>query len=222
MKKGITLVTGGHGFVGKHLVAALRAKGERVRSFDLATPVHKDDVKGSITDKAAVTAVMDNVSNVFHLAGIADLWAPSTAAFREVNVEGALNVGQAAKTAGVARFVQCSSLTTLVGAPTPIGKTQADENIDYAPEQLLGAYPRSKRAAEMAVLKLADNDFHVVIAMPTEPIGVGDDNLTPPTQMILEFLRRKTPAYIDCILNFVPVESLAQGLLAARDRGESG
>jgi dihydroflavonol-4-reductase len=58
--------------------------------------------------------------------------------------------------------------------------------------------------------------------MPTEPLGPGDDSLTPPTQVILDFANGETPAYIDCILNFVPVDSLAEGLIAARDRGRRG
>jgi dihydroflavonol-4-reductase len=61
-----------------------------------------------------------------------------------------------------------------------------------------------------------------VIAIPTEPLGAGDDSFTPPTQMMIDFLCGKTPAYIDCVLNFVPVDGLADGLIAAAERGESG
>jgi len=62
----------------------------------------------------------------------------------------------------------------------------------------------------------------VMIAIPTEPLGAEDDSLTPPTQMILDFVNGKTPAYIDCILNFVPVSALANGFIAIRDRGING
>ncbi len=219
---GVTLVTGGGGFVGKHLVAALRRRGEIVRSFDLADPAHEDDLQGSITDANAVAKAMDGVSSVFHLAGNAQLWAKDSQVFDRVNREGTQIVVAASEAADAARFVHCSSLTTLVGRRTPIGPSSADETVRIDPDETLGAYPRSKGEAESVVEAAAARGLDAVIAMPTEPLGPGDDSLTPPTQMILDFANGRTPAYIDCILNFVPVDSLAEGLIAARDRGRKG
>lgn len=216
-----TLVTGGAGFVGKALVQKLRAAGERVLSFDLAEPAHVDDRQGSITDAAAVAAVMDGVSSVFHLAGNAQLWARDNSVFDRVNHQGAKIVAAAANAAG-ARLVHCSSLTTLVGRDTPIGQSTADEETRHAAADMLGAYPRSKLMAERAVEAAVRDGLDAVIVLPTEPLGPGDESLTPPTRMILDFANGKTPAYIDCILNFVPVDSLADGLIAARDRGRRG
>ncbi len=217
----VTLVTGGAGFVGKALVSRLRANGEETRSFDLADPAHVDDFQGSVTDAAAVARAMDDVTSVFHLAGNAQLWARDNSVFDRVNRQGTEIVAQAANAAG-ARLVHCSSLTTLVGRSTPVGVSTADEEVRLEPAEMLGAYPRSKLLAERAVEEAVRNGLDAVIALPTEPLGPGDDSLTPPTQMILDFANNKTPAYIDCILNFVPVDSLAQGLIAARDRGRRG
>lgn len=216
-----TLVTGGGGFVGKALVGALRARGERVRSFDLAAPAHDDDMQGSITDRDAVAAAMAGVSSVFHLAGNAQLWAKDGSVFEAVNRHGTELVAAAAKRAG-ARMVHCSSLTTLVSEKTPVGVSAADETLRWAPEEMLGPYPRSKLMAEHAVEEAVKEGLDAVIALPTEPLGPDDDGVTPPTQMILDFANGETPAYIDCILNFVPVESLAEGFIAARDRGGRG
>ncbi|MHA7872600.1 MAG: NAD-dependent epimerase/dehydratase family protein, partial [Hyphococcus sp.] len=83
-----TLVTGGAGFVGSHLTAALRARGERVVSFDLSPPVHEDDIQGSILDADALTRAMRGVSCVFHLAGNAQLWARDASVFDAVNHQG--------------------------------------------------------------------------------------------------------------------------------------
>lgn len=218
----ITLVTGGAGFVGKALVEKLRAKGERVRSFDLAEPSHGDDAQGSITDPDAVARAMEGVSTVFHLAGNAQLWAKDPTVFERVNHGGAKCVANAALQAGIERMVHCSSLTALVGRKTPIGPSFADEDVQLEPDDMLGPYPRSKLLAEREVEIAHQNGLDTVIALPTEPLGPGDDSLTPPTQMILDFANGETPAYIDCILNFVPVESLADGLIAARDRGRRG
>ena len=219
----ITLVTGGGGFVGKHLVALLRANGERVRSFDLAPPASSDDIQGSVTSEEDMRRAMQGVSNVFHLAGNAQLWAGDNQIFDEVNRRGTAVVVEAAWRAGVSKFVHCSSLTTLVGEATPVGASSADESIQIPFDEMLGAYPKSKREAELVVEgAVKENGLDAVIALPTEPLGPGDDALTPPTQMILDFANGATPAYIDCVLNFVPVQSLAEGLVAARDKGGKG
>ncbi|MFQ5562215.1 MAG: NAD-dependent epimerase/dehydratase family protein [Parvularculaceae bacterium] len=215
----ITLVTGGAGFAGRHLVSALRARGERVRIFDLAAPAEESDIQGSVTDAEAVGKAMNDVRSVFHLAGNAQLWSRKARDFDRVNRGGTEIVAEAALKAGVERFVYCSSLTTLVGKNTPIGESMADESIMLQADDMLGAYPRSKRMGEQAVEAAALKGLNAVIALPTEPLGPGDADLTPPTRMILDFLNGDTPAYIDCILNFVPVKSLAEGLIASRDRG---
>jgi len=212
----VTLVTGGAGFAGRRLAEKLRGEGERVRVFDLAAPAHDDDMQGSITDAAAAAAAMADAVSVFHLAGNAQLWAQNPAGFDEINRKGTDIVVAAAIRAGVSHFVHCSSLTTLVGKAAPIGQSTADETL------LLGPYPKSKLLAERIVEDAAQGGFNAVIALPTEPVGAGDESLTPPTKMILDFANGKTPAFIDCILNFVPVDSLADGLIACRDRGRTG
>ena len=217
----VTLVTGGAGFVGQHLVNKLRGLGETVRSFDLSEPQHSDDVQGSILDTEAVASAMADVTSVFHLAGNAQLWAADNSVFNQVNFIGTKNVVDAAIAADVRKFVHCSSLTTLVGEKTPIGKSSVDEKQELLPEDMLGEYPRSKLLAERYALS-KKGAFEIVSAIPTEPLGPGDHSLTPPTKMILDFANGKTPAYIDCILNFVPVASLVDGLIVAREKGQSG
>ncbi len=218
----IALVTGGAGFVGKHLVRKLRERGERVRSFDLTACSHDDDIQGSILDPEALNQAMVGVNSVFHLAGNAQLWSPNETVFGEINADGTKLVARSAIATGVRRFVHCSSLTTLVGKKTPIGSSSADETMRLGLDEMLGAYPRSKLQAEHIIENAIEDGLDGVIAMPTEPLGPGDDALTPPTQMILDFVNGATPAFIDCILNFVPVESLADGLIAARDHGRKG
>ncbi|NNE40897.1 MAG: NAD-dependent epimerase/dehydratase family protein [Marinicaulis sp.] len=218
----ISVVTGGAGFVGKRLVEALRARGERVCSFDLAPPSHEGDVRGSIHDMAALSKAFEGAASVFHLAGNANLWSRNPHEFNKVNFEGTKTALAAARGSGVQKFVHCSSLTTLVGKNTPIGLSSADETVRLHPDDMLGPYPRSKLLAEFEVERAAAEGFDAVIAIPTEPLGEGDTSLTPPTKMILDFVNGKTPAYIDCILNFVSVDSLADGLVACRDKGERG
>ncbi len=217
-----SLVTGGAGFVGRHLVAALLARGDEVRVFDLKALSGVDAAVGSVEDPAAVLAAMRGVEIVYHLAGDAQLWARDGSRFDRINHQGTRNVLAAATAVGVRRLVHCSSLTTLVGRRTPIGGSRADENVVLTAPDMLGAYPRSKLLAEEAVREFVAAGGDAVIAIPTEPLGPGDESLTPPTRLIVELLNGRIPATIDCLLNFVAVESLAAGLIAVGERGRRG
>lgn len=208
--------------MGRRLVRALKDRGEQVRVLDLAPANEADFVQGSVTDPDATARAAEGVDVVFHLAGRAQLWSRDPGLFDKVNRAGTETMLAAARRAGVKRFVHCSSLTTLVGRRTARAPSTADETTRLEPADMLGPYPRSKLRAERAVEQAVIDGFDAVIAIPTEPLGAGDKGLTPPTRMILDFLRGATPAYIECALNFVPVGDLAEGLIAARDRGRKG
>lgn len=216
------LVTGGAGFVGRHLIRALQGRGDRVRVFDLNQVDGVDTVVGSIEDARAVGAAMRGADVVYHLAGDAQLWARDADRFDRINHQGTRVVLEAAKEAGVRRAVHCSSLTALVGRKTPVGASSADELTEVSPDEALGPYPRSKMLAEAAVDEAVARGVDAVIAIPTEPLGAGDVNLTPPSRMIVDLVNGRIPATIDCMLNFVSVSSLAQGLIAAATRGRRG
>ena len=215
----LSLVTGGAGFVGRHLVEALQRRGEEVRVLDLVPALGVETVVGSVNDADKAAEAAQGVDTIFHLAGNAQLWASDEGAFDRVNHLGTRMMLEAARASGVRRFVHCSSLTTLVGARTRIGASTADETLRLASDDMLGPYPRSKLLAERAV---ENSGLDAVIAIPTEPLGAGDESLTPPTRMILDLLGGKIPATIDCVLNFVDVKSLAEGFIAARDKGRRG
>mgnify|MGYP000020476746 CR=1 FL=1 len=216
------LVTGGAGFVGRHLVEALKARGFHVRVFDLNAIDGVDMTIGSVEDPSALTSAMRGVDVVYHLAGDAQLWARDQSRFDRINFIGTKNVVRAAIQSGVRRVVHCSSLTTLVGKRTPAGDSRADEGLALQAKDMLGAYPRSKLLAEEAVADGVSAGLDAVIAIPTEPLGPGDENLTPPTRMIVDLLNGRIPATIDCMLNFVSARSLADGFIAAAERGRRG
>lgn len=218
----LALVTGGAGFVGGHLVRALLRRGDEVRVLDLNPAVGVPTVIGSIEDGAVVAEAMRGIEVVYHLAGDAQLWTRDPCRFDRVNHLGTRAVLDAAKKAGVRRLVHCSSLTTLVGRATPVGVSAANEETRVDPSSALGPYPRSKALAEAAVEEAVSNGLDAVIAIPTEPLGAGDASLTPPSRMIVDLVNGRIPATIDCMLNFVSVSSLAEGLVAAAERGRRG
>ena len=169
----LSLVTGGAGFVGRHLTGLLRAPGAPARVFDLACAETPDDIEGSVTDPDAAARAVEGADTVFHLAGNAQLWARDGRAFDRVNRGGAAVMLNAAKSAGVRRFVHCSSLTTLVGRATPIGPSHADELRRLGPEAMLGPYPRSKLEAETAGERAAPRGADAGVALSPQTPGAG-------------------------------------------------
>lgn len=221
---GPTLVTGAGGFLGRHVVAALAARGEAVRGLDLSYPTPlaegADAMEGSILDRDRLARAAKGASAIIHCAATAGLWARRPVIYDRVNTRGTCEVLVAARRAG-ARMVHVSSYTTLVGGPDR-GEQTVDESLELPPSQMLGPYPRTKREAELFALAAARMGQEVVIAMPSAPVGPGDWRLTPPTRMLRDFAAGKTPALIDCLMNPVDVRAVAEGVVAARDHGRSG
>jgi len=218
-----TLVTGGGGFVGQHLVAALLARGDRVRIVDLRSPERAPPgaqyVRGSILDPALVREALDGVEEVYHLAALPGMWMPRKADFHDVNCRGTEIVLAAARERGVRRFLHCSTESILFGRANP--EPFVSERTQTTPEEMPGAYTRSKMLAEQLALKAAASGFPVVIANPTMPVGP-HRYLTPPTEMLRYFLKRRLQVYLDFVMNLVDVRDVAAGLLQAMERGQVG
>lgn len=221
----LALVTGGCGFIGRHLAEALLLQGGSVRVLDIAEPHDLPEAveyhHGSILDAERLRLAMQNATQVFHIAGLSHFWTRRMADLDDINAGGTRMVLAAAAAAGVRRVVHCSTEVVLLSMCRPRG-TPADE--DHLPPlaELAGPYTRSKHAAEQAALAAVRDGLDVVIANPTIPIGAGDHNLTPPAAMLARFLDGKAPLYLDCTLNLVDVRDLATGFLLAAERGRSG
>ncbi|WP_407529041.1 NAD-dependent epimerase/dehydratase family protein [Methylobacterium oryzisoli] len=218
----IDLVTGGCGFIGRHVVDALLRSGRAVRVLDCGDPrglpAGIDLCRGSILDDTVLASAMDGVARVYHLAGIAHLWSADRQAFARVNTLGTERVLALAPRG--ARVVHCSTETVLLAAGQGGGPVHGDGL--PAPERMPGPYTRSKVLAERAALAAARAGQDVVIASPAVPIGPGDRNLTPPAAMLSLFLGGGTPAYLDCTLNLVDVRDAAEGIRLAGERGRRG
>jgi dihydroflavonol-4-reductase len=219
-----TLVTGGSGFIGQHLVAALRNQGRRVRILDIRPPASVEAgvhyVQGSILDPAVVREALDDVEDVYHLAALPGMWMPNKDDFYAVNCCGTEVVIAAARERGVSRFLHCSTESIFFGASNHAAILS--EEVCTTPDEMPGAYTRSKLLAEQLALRAATSGFPVVIANPTMPIGRHAGNFTPPTAMVRHFLSRRTQIYFDFVLNLVDVRDVAAGLLLAMERGQVG
>lgn len=222
----MNLVTGGTGFVGAHVVRALLARGQRVRCLVRASsrrtnleglPV--EIATGDVREAASLRAAMSGVRRVYHCAADYRLWASDPAEIRECNVTGTENVLSAAADAGVERVVHTSSVGAL--GLTPDG-TPADERTPVSRESLVGTYKRSKHDAERVAERWASRGLPVVIVNPSTPVGDLDVKPTPTGQMVLDFVNRRMPAYVDTGLNLIDVRDVAEGHILAAERGRIG
>ncbi len=216
------LVTGGSGFIGHELVAALAGRAE-VRVLDPVSPTQlpfgAEYICGSVLDPATVLRALDGVTCVYHLAALANLWARDRADFDRINHVGTEVVLGAARERRVTRFVHCSSEVVLVGARRP--SRTVDERVMPELADMAGPYSRSKYLAERAAMVAAARGQHVVIVNPTIPIGPGDHRLTPPTAMLARYMSG-AHLFLDCTLNLVDTRDLAIGMILAAERGRSG
>ncbi len=219
-----SLVTGGHGFIGRHVVFALRAQGHQVRILDeaaTAVPVQGAEfVQGSVLDRDTVLRALDGIDHVYHLAAIAHLWTADMARFDRVNREGTEIMLSAAASRKVARFVHCASAATLVSPHS--GGTSIDETVQRELADTAGPYSRSKYLGEQAALAAGRAGQPVVVVNPTLPIGPGDDRLTPPMAMLALYLQGRMPGSLNFILNLVDVRDVALGMILAAQRGRVG
>lgn len=220
---GCSLVTGGGGFIGAHLVRQLLEQGEKVKVLeleDVSLPSDVEVIRGSVTDVDTVRSALKGVQRVYHLAANPDLWAQDKCLFKQVNYDGTCNVLSEAARADLEVLVYTSTESILTG------KQQGDRPIDSSVRRELnempGPYCRSKFLAEQIAFKAARNGLPVVIVSPTLPIGPGDRRITPPTRMILNFLNYRIPAYLDCRFNMVDVRDVARGHILAARYGRPG
>jgi dihydroflavonol-4-reductase len=221
----LTIVTGGAGFIGSHLVERLVARGERVRvverpGADAAhLPAGVELVRADIRDRAAVASALEGGRWVYHLAANPNLWVRDRSEFDAVNHRGTVHVLDAALEAGAERVLHTSteSILTRARKTGPIA-----EDVEIALSDAVGPYCRSKLRAEDEALARARSGRPVVVANPTMPVGPGDRGLSPPTRLIRDFCRGELPARMDCTLNVVDVRDVAEGLIRTMERGRPG
>jgi dihydroflavonol-4-reductase len=156
---------------------------------------------------------------VYHVAADYRIWVPDPAPMFRTNVEGSRDLMTAALEAGAERIVYTSSVATLGLVPDG----SADEGTPSSIEDMVGPYKQSKFAAEEVVREFArDRGLPVVIVNPSSPVGPGDVKPTPTGRLIVEAARGQMPAFVDTGLNIVHVDDVAEGHLAAAERGRVG
>ena len=218
-------VTGASGFIGANLVHELLAQGHSVkvlmrRGSDLRglEGAQIEKVEGDLSDGARLRKAMYGCEWCFHVAASYHLWLRDYRPMYAANVEGTRTVIQAAAAAGCERIVYTSTVGC-IGLPEPHGGqlTPSDESTPVREGQMVNHYKRSKWQAEQLATRLAREGLPVIIVNPSAPVGPRDVKPTPTGQVIVDFLNRRMPAYLDTGLNWVHVRDVAIGhILAAR------
>ena len=219
------LVTGAPGFIGGNLARELWRRGEDVRA--LVRPGSNRltientgivPVEGDILDRESIDRAVQGCEAVFHAAAAYTFWSRDPASVSRTNVEGTVNVLNAARQAGVSRTVYTSTVST-VGLPK---EGLGDEDTPLDPKTLHGHYKRSKLRAEQEALAMAADGMPVVVVNPTAPVGPWDVKPTPTGRMVLDFLRRRVPAYLKTGMNLVDVADVVEGHILALEKGRAG
>ena len=218
-------ITGATGFVGSHVARLAAAQGAELRVLVRPTsqtkylPKNAELVTGDLRDVRGFAAALQGCDAVLHVAADYRLWVPDPADMYKANVEGTRELLRAAREAGVPRFVYTSSVATM---GFKADGTIVDENTPVSEADMIGHYKRSKWLGEQEALAAARAGQQVMILNPTTPIGSMDTKPTPTGRIVVDFLNKNFPAYVDTGLNLVDVEEIARVHLAAITTGRVG
>ena len=226
----LALVTGATGFLGSHVARVLAEQGAELRLLVRPTSDLRniDDLKdadrvvGDLRDAASISKAFSGCEVVFHVAADYRLWVRDPGEMYRSNVEGTRSLLEAARKQGVRRVVYTSSVATMGFTSGSNNGNVADEQSPVGIADMIGHYKRSKFMAEQVANDAAKSGIDVVIVNPTTPIGERDVKPTPTGRIVVDFLKRKFPAYVETGLNLVDATECARGHVQALEKGRSG
>jgi dihydroflavonol-4-reductase len=219
-------VTGATGFVGAHVARHLAGQGAQLRLLVRATSnlanlegLDAETVVGDLREPETLRVPIRGCDAVMHVAADYRLWVRDPKAMYAANVEGTRGLLRLAREEGVRRCVYTSSVATM---GFKADGTVVDEATPVSIDDMIGHYKRSKFLAEQAAMEAAHQGQEVMILNPTTPIGSRDVKPTPTGRIIVDFLNRKFPAYMDTGLNLVDVREVACAHGEALEKGRLG
>ena len=222
----LAFITGATGFLGSHVARVLVEQGAQLRLLVRASSDQRniadlavERVQGDLRDPASFENALAGCDALFHVAADYRLWVRDPEQMYRSNVEGTRALLQSAQRQGVRRIVYTSSVATMGFSSNG---TVADENSPVSLADMIGHYKRSKFMAEQVAVEAARSGVDVMIVNPTTPIGERDLKPTPTGRIVVDFLKRKFPAYVDTGLNLVDATECARGHLLALEKGRAG
>lgn len=222
-----TLITGGTGFLGSHLVRQLVETGARdIRVMATSIPDWLVDLgvetfEGSILKPADAAHAVAGIRDIYHLAGRVSREREDARDMYAIHVEGTRLLCDAAKNAGVKTIVLASTSGTI--AVTEDGDVIPDE-LYPPPFDIITRWPyyASKVYQEMAALeRFSGKGLRLVIVNPSLLLGPGDERLSS-TKIVLDFLSKKIGVVPSGGLSFVDVRDAARAFRIAIKKGRHG
>lgn len=220
------LVTGASGFIGSNVVRLLIEEGIRVRVLvvpgDAAQNLNGLDVErveGDLRDPDSLAKAVEGRDTVYHLGAIFDYWLPKPIEMFRVNVEGTIHLLRAAVSAGVTRFVHCSSVAAIGTLPN---EQEADENTPFNNWDSADDYTMSKYMAENEAMRFNGRSIEVVCGLPCLPFGRNDIAPTPTGLLAQRYALGQNPSVFTGGANVANVRDVAAGLHACATRGRPG
>jgi dihydroflavonol-4-reductase len=221
-----TFVTGSTGFIGSNIVRELLEDGRDVRVLvrpgsDISnlSGLDVEFWKGDLLDQASLRQGLKGCDILYHAAADYRLWTRNPDEMYRINVGGTEAILEAALETGISKVVYTSSVGTL-GNPGDGNPGTEDTPVTLA--DMVGPYKKSKYLAERVAEKYISKGLPLVVVNPTTPVGPRDIKPTPTGKIIVDFLKRKMPAYLDTGLNIIAVENCARGHLLAEKKGLVG
>ena len=221
-----TLVTGSTGFLGSAILRELLDDGREVKLL-----VRKDadtanidglDVEiayGDLRDSESLQSALNGCNILYHAAAYYSLWDRDQQLIYDINLEGTRKILEESEKKGLEKIVYTSTVGCIgLNEDT----TPANENTFFNKSTLANHYKKSKFQAEQIALQFARNGLPIVIVNPSTPVGPRDIKPTPTGKIILDFLNRKMPAYLDTGLNLIDVKDCARGHILAEQKGVPG
>ncbi len=219
-------ITGATGFVGGHVARAYACGGATLRLLTRNTSnlaglegIAAETVVGDLRQPEALRSALAGCDALIHVAADYRLWVPDPREMYASNVDGTRELLRIAREVGVAKVVYTSSVATM---GFKRDGTIVNEDTPVSVADMIGHYKRSKFLAEQETIAAARAGQHVMILNPTTPIGPNDGKPTPTGRIIVDFLNRNFPAYVDTGLNLVDVDEVARMHVVALERGRPG
>ena len=221
-----TLVTGATGFLGSALARELLKDGRTLKLLVRKNSDTRniDDLDcevayGDLQDRDSLKSALVGCKTLYHTAAYYSLWSQDKKLIYDINVQGTRNILESALEMGIEKVVYTSTVGCIGlsenGSP-------ANENQPMNTATLCNDYKLSKYEAEQVAHELFGRGLPIVIVNPSTPVGPRDIKPTPTGKIILDFLNRKMPAYIDTGLNLIDVADCARGHILAEEKGRLG
>ncbi|MEZ0395308.1 MAG: SDR family oxidoreductase [Anaerolineales bacterium] len=222
----MNLVTGATGHIGNVLVRKLLERGERVRALvwrgeDTSSldGLEVERIEGDVLDPESLRLALRGVETVYHLAGLISILPGHQPLVWKVNVEGTRNLLEAARREGIRRLLYTSSIHAIRRAPHGV---MIDESLGFDPNNPYGEYDRSKAAASLEVQHAAQTDLDAVIVCPTGVVGPYDFRGSEMGEVIRSAAEARPMFYVEGAYDFVDVRDVAEGMIAAAEKGQRG